>query len=158
MVNSQLLQSQEYSKTREALVEAQTSRKHLEEKVEDLSRQLKGNEEKLAVYERRPGSSNASQPVDQDVSTEQQLEAEVAELRYVFLTDFVRSIHCTHRSALKVAEVDLIAAKSHRDQFQEISQANEAALVALNATFDEYKESTEASIARYEVYSSANTV
>lgn len=80
-----------------------------------------------------------SQPVDQDVSPEQQLEAEVAELRYVFLTDFVRSIHCT----LKVAEVDLIAAKSHRDQFQETSQANEATLVALNATVDEYKESSE---------------
>jgi len=53
-------------------VEAQTSRKHLEEKVEDLSRQLRGNVEKLAVYERRPG--NLSQPAEQDISHEQQLE------------------------------------------------------------------------------------
>ena len=68
------------SRKREALVEAQTSRKHLEEKVEDLSRQLKGNVEKLAVYERRP--SNLSQPADQDISREQQLETEVADLRF----------------------------------------------------------------------------
>lgn len=146
-----LLQSQDFSKTRESLVEAQTSRKHLEEKVEDLIRQLKGNEEKLVVYERRPGSVNVSRPVEQDVSLEQQLEAEVAELRYESTTRFWATIHRFHRSALKVAEVDLIAARSHKDQFQEISQASEAALVALNATFDEYKVSSEASISRYEV-------
>ena len=69
--------------TREALVEAQTSKKHLEEKVEDLSRQLKGNAEKLSVYKRRP--SNLSQPVEQDISREQQLESEVADLRFVSL-------------------------------------------------------------------------
>jgi len=61
-------------------VEAQTSKRHLEEKVEDLSRQLKGNVEKLAVYERRP---SLSQPAEQDISREQQLETEVADLRFV---------------------------------------------------------------------------
>ncbi|KIM43182.1 hypothetical protein M413DRAFT_9931 [Hebeloma cylindrosporum] len=126
--------AQEFAKTREALVEAQTSRKHLEEKVEGLTRQLKGNEEKLSVYERRPASDGVTQIVDKDASREQQLEAEVAELR----------------SALKVAEVDLVSARSHRDQYQEISQASEAALVGLNTTFDEYKRSTEAQIARHE--------
>lgn len=79
----QLLQSQEFSKTREELVEAQTSRKHLEEKVDDLIRQLKGNEEKLAVYERRSGLATASQLVDQELGLEHQLETEVADLRYV---------------------------------------------------------------------------
>ncbi|KAF8967178.1 hypothetical protein BDZ97DRAFT_1917117 [Flammula alnicola] len=126
--------AQEFSKTREALVEAQTSRKHLEEKIEGLTKQLKGNEEKLTVYERRPSSTGAAQPVDQDANREQQLETEVAELR----------------SALKVTEVDLAAAKSHRDQYQEISQASEAALASLNSTFDEYKSSTEAQISRHE--------
>jgi len=57
-------------------VEAQTSKRHLEEKVEDLSRQLKGNVEKRAVYKRRPSK--------QDISREQQLETEVAPLRFVF--------------------------------------------------------------------------
>lgn len=141
-------------------MESQTSRKHLEEKADDLIRQLKGNEEKLAVYERRPGSTNTSHLVEQDVSIEQQLEAEVAELRCVIPTKIcaVAHYHCTRRAALKVAEVDLVAAKSHRDQFQEISQASESALVALNATFDEYKTFSEASVTRYEVCSPLNTI
>lgn len=54
------------------------------------------------------------------------------------------------RSALKVAEVDLASARSHVQQFQEISQANEAALASLNATYDEYKSVTEAQIATHE--------
>ena len=53
-------------------------------------------------------------------------------------------------SALKVAEVDLATAKSHVQQFQDISQANEAALAALTATYDEYKASTEAQLAKRE--------
>ena len=57
----------------------------MEEKVEGLARQLKGNEEKLAVYERRPGPEGVTQTVDQDASREQQLEAEVAELRFARL-------------------------------------------------------------------------
>jgi hypothetical protein len=55
------------------------------------------------------------------------------------------------RSALKVAQVDLAAARSHMQQFQEISQANEAALSALNATHDQYKTETEAQISKNEV-------
>lgn len=123
---------QEFSKTRESLVGAETSKKHLEERLEDLTRQLRGNEEKLAVYERRP--SGIAQHSDPDMNREQQLEAEVAELR----------------SALKVAEVDLATARTHVQQFQEISQANEEALSNLNATYDEYKMSTEAQLARHE--------
>jgi nucleoprotein TPR len=47
-----------------------------------LTRQLQGNEEKLSVYERRPSAANgATHNIDQDMSREQQLEAEVAELR-----------------------------------------------------------------------------
>ncbi|OSD07459.1 hypothetical protein PYCCODRAFT_1456277 [Trametes coccinea BRFM310] len=125
--------TQELGKTRESLVAAETSKKHLEERVEQLTRQLQGNEEKLAVYERRASGVNGITPrTDEDMSREQQLEAEVAELR----------------SALKVAEVDLAAARSHVQQFQEISQANEAALATLNATHDEYKAATEAELTR----------
>lgn len=36
-------------------------------------------------------------------------------------------------------------------QFQQISQANEAALAALNGTFDEYRASSEAQAAALEV-------
>jgi hypothetical protein len=77
-----LCQAQELSKTRESLVGAQTSKDHLEVRVEELTRQLQGNEEKLAVYERRPTIVNGiAQNPDQDMSRDQQLEAEVAELR-----------------------------------------------------------------------------
>ena len=76
------LQTQELSKTREALIAAETSKKHLDERVEQLTRQLQGNEEKLAVYERRASAVNGITPrTDEDMSREQQLEAEVAELR-----------------------------------------------------------------------------
>lgn len=50
-----------------------------------------------------------------------------------------------------MTEVDLATAKSHVQQFQEISQANEEALASLNATYDEFKLSTESQIARHEV-------
>ncbi|KAG1718379.1 hypothetical protein EDB19DRAFT_2046239 [Suillus lakei] len=72
---------------------------------------------------------------EKDLPREQQLEQEVAELR----------------SALKVAQVDLAAARSHMQQFQEISQANETALSALNATHDQYKTETEAQISKNEL-------
>ena len=60
------------------------SKTHLEERVAELSRQLQGNEEKLAVYERR-GSTSALANGDAQpgvsgadhLSKEQQLEAEV---------------------------------------------------------------------------------
>ncbi|KAJ6584124.1 hypothetical protein DFH09DRAFT_1434376 [Mycena vulgaris] len=127
--------AQEFSKTREALIGAETSKTHLEQRVEDLARQLQGNDEKLAVYERRSSIvGGIAQHMDQDLNREQQLEAEVAELR----------------SALKVTEVDLATARSHVQQFREISQANETALKSLDATYDEYKTSTEAQIARHE--------
>lgn len=53
--------------------------------MEQLTRQLQGNEEKLAVYERRAtGAQGATQRMDEDLTHEQQLEAEVAELRSVY--------------------------------------------------------------------------
>jgi nucleoprotein TPR len=76
------IKTQELSKTRESLVGAETSKKHLEERVADLIRQTQGNEEKLAVYERRPAADRGiSHNVSPDASREQQLESEVAELR-----------------------------------------------------------------------------
>ncbi|KAF7298841.1 hypothetical protein MIND_00831800 [Mycena indigotica] len=127
--------TQEFAKTRESLVGAETSKTHLEQRVEELTRLLKGSEEKLSVYERRSSTvTGITQAMDQDLPREQQLEAEVAELR----------------SALKIAEVDLANARNHVEQFRQISEANEEALNSLNATYDEYKASTEAQIARHE--------
>lgn len=75
---------QDLSKTRESLVGAETSRAHLQDRVEELSRHLQGNEEKLSVYERRTSNVvGLPQAVDKDSSREQQFEAEVAELRWL---------------------------------------------------------------------------
>ncbi|KAF8843385.1 hypothetical protein BDN67DRAFT_924393 [Paxillus ammoniavirescens] len=128
--------TEQLSQARESLVGAETSKTHLQERVEGLTRQVQGNEEKLAVYERRTsGSSTAVPAPEPDMPREQQLEQQVAELR----------------SALKVAQVDLASARSHMQQFQEISQANEAALSALNTTHDQYKADAEAQLARHEL-------
>ena len=71
------------SKTREALAIAETSKAHLEERVGDLTKHMKGNEEKLAVYERRPPGATgpSSSPAVDQTQSEQDLKAEVAELR-----------------------------------------------------------------------------
>ncbi|KAL0576947.1 Protein mlp1, partial [Marasmius crinis-equi] len=126
--------TRDLSSTRESLAIAETTKTHQEERIRDLTKQLQGNEEKLSVYERRPGVVSTTAAVDQNLTKEQQLEAEVAELR----------------SKLKVTELDLAAARGHVQQFKEISQANETALESLNATFDEFKASTEAQIAKHE--------
>lgn len=76
---------EDLSKARESLVGAETSRVHLQERVEELSRHLQGNEEKLSVYERRSSTvGGVHQSADRDASREHQFEAEVAELRCVF--------------------------------------------------------------------------
>jgi hypothetical protein len=151
------LQTEQLSRARESLVGAETSKVHLQERVDQLTRQLQGNEEKLAVYERRTaGPNGVAAATEQDLPREQQFEQEVAELRLVlmdcvFVYKMLNNFLFRRRSALKVAQVDLAAARSHMQQFQEISQANEAALTALNATHDQYKTETEAQIVKNEV-------
>ena len=73
---------EELSKARESLVGAETSRTHLQEHVDELSRQLQGNQEKLSVYERRPSSVSGVPQSARDSVREHQFESEVAELRY----------------------------------------------------------------------------
>jgi len=135
---------------------AEMTKKHLEEKFDDMKKRLQGNEEKLAVYERRSGSIVVSQNTDENISREQQLEAEVAELRCAFLLPcrFVLTRSLSYRSVIKVVEVELSNAKEHVQQYQDISKANEEALSDLSGTFDEYKASTEAQVARHEVFQS----
>ena len=72
-------------------------------------------------------------------------QSELHTLIYRQFTDMTCS------AALKVAEVDLAAARNHVEQFKEISQASEAALAALSSTHDEYQASTEAELTRRQV-------
>ncbi|KAI9435095.1 hypothetical protein H4582DRAFT_2080017 [Lactarius indigo] len=114
-------QARDLQEARSSVVKAETTKTYLEQRVEELSRKLQGDAEKLAVYERSTEGR----------SREDQLEAEVADLR----------------AALKVAEVDLAAARNHIQQFKEISQASEEALASLSTTHDEYKSTTESQLA-----------
>ncbi|KAH8990434.1 hypothetical protein EDB86DRAFT_3080419 [Lactarius hatsudake] len=128
-------QARDLQETRSSLVKAETTKTYLEQRVEELSRKLQGDAEKLAVYERRSlgvNGAGATHHVSvEGRSREDQLEAEVADLR----------------AALKVAEVDLAAARNHIQQFKEISQASEEALASLSTTHDEYKSTTESQLA-----------
>ncbi|KAH9955053.1 TPR/MLP1/MLP2-like protein-domain-containing protein [Russula dissimulans] len=115
-------------------VKAETSKMHFEQQVEELSRRLQGDAERLAVYERRSSAVNGTthHVGGEGPSPERQSEAEVADLR----------------ASLKVAEVDLAAARNHIQQFKKFSQASEEELASesLNATHDEYKSTTEAQL------------
>ncbi|KAH8980106.1 hypothetical protein EDB92DRAFT_1901586 [Lactarius akahatsu] len=128
-------QARDLQETRSSLVKAETTKTYLEQRVEELSRKLQGDAEKLAVYERRSlgvNGAGATHHVNvEGRSREDQLETEVADLR----------------AALKVAEVDLAAARNHIQQFKEISQASEEALASLSTTHDEYKSTTESQLA-----------
>ena len=66
-------------------MESETSRKHLHQRVEELVKQVQMNEEKIAVYERRTSvttaASGVSRPPAEEAGSEQDLKAEVAELR-----------------------------------------------------------------------------
>lgn len=57
-----------------------------------------------------------------------------------------------------MTEVDLATARSHVQQFKEISQANEEALSNLKTTYDDYKTSTEAQLAHHEVCVDLQTI
>ncbi|KAG9002479.1 hypothetical protein FRB94_003839 [Tulasnella sp. JGI-2019a] len=121
--------TREVSTTREQLIVAQTNEKHLTARVEDLVRTLEGLNEKLGVYERRPSTVNGAGG-SRDISSAEELQKEVAELR----------------SALKTAEIDLETAQGHVAQFQNISSTSEQALADLQATYDEYKLTTDAEL------------
>lgn len=51
----------------------------------------------------------------------------------------------------------MATARSHVQQFKEISQANEEALSNLKSTYDDYKTSTEAQLAHHEVCSQSTS-
>ena len=58
-----MLRRLQLSQARDSLVVAETSKVHLQERVEQLTRQLQGNEEKLSVYERRMTGASGAAPV-----------------------------------------------------------------------------------------------
>jgi nucleoprotein TPR len=127
-------QTSELASTKEALSVARTAQQHLEQRVADLTASVASKEDKLAVYEGRSTSGSAA---DANLTREQQLEIELAELR----------------GSLRTAQLEATQAKAHVEQYRAISQSNEDALASLTATSDEYKAQTDAALASKEVRS-----
>jgi nucleoprotein TPR len=77
--------ARDLTEVRMSLAKAETSKTHLEQRVEELSRKSQGDGERLAVYERRSSVANgvAHHAAAEGGSREDQLEVEVADLRYV---------------------------------------------------------------------------
>ena len=83
-------QNGQLAKARESLVAAETTSKHLQDRVDDLLKQSHMNEEKLAVYERRNPSTRSLVSTREQGGTNdvQLLESEIAELRLAHFGDF----------------------------------------------------------------------
>jgi nucleoprotein TPR len=128
--------SAEFAAAKEQLAVAKTNVEHLTRRTEDLQKQIDSKEEKLAVYERRSATSATTNGLTGSASTistlnnEQQLQIEIAELR----------------GDLRGAQVDAEQSRSHVEQYKAIAQASEEALTQLQATYDEYQTTTQASI------------
>lgn len=80
-LDSPIPQMGDLATTREALATAQTSESHLKVRVEGLTKQLQVAEEKLAVFERKPGLAGVMPNLA--ISEEERLRAQVADLRLV---------------------------------------------------------------------------
>ncbi|QSZ37055.1 hypothetical protein DSL72_009147 [Monilinia vaccinii-corymbosi] len=122
------------SQAREELVAAQTSRDHLQARVDELNIELKSAEERVELLQPRPtprpgtdtqnshgADANAE---DESLSREQVLGIELSELK----------------RDLELAKSELENAKHQVEQFKSISQSSEEELQSINATLDEYRE------------------
>lgn len=80
---SPISQTDDLATTREALATAQTSERHLKIRVDSLTKQLQVAEERLAVFERKPGVAGVIP--NMAMSEEERLRAQVADLRLVLM-------------------------------------------------------------------------
>jgi hypothetical protein len=64
---------------------------------------------------------------------------------------FVLVLISRNRGAIKMTEVDLATARSHVEQFKDISQASEAAFEKVNEAYLDYRRTAEAQLSQREV-------
>jgi nucleoprotein TPR len=129
------------ARVREELAVAKTSVQHLTTRSDELQRQVDAKDEKLAVYERRGGAGVVSgsgavngpgQGINAVMSDADQTQIELADVK----------------GELRSAQVEAEQARAHVEQFRSIAAANEEALSELQSSYDQYKVSTEASMAQ----------
>lgn len=119
----------ELSLAKERLASATTARDQLQARVEEQGILLKSSEEKLVAMS-KPGSA-------QDVSHEQQLGVEVAELK----------------KTLELTKSELREAKEYAEKMKEISATAEEALQEMNTAHDSFKQTIDQQLAEKEVRS-----
>lgn len=123
------------SGAREELIEAKTTRDHLQARVDELSIELKSAGERVHVLQPQPTTRSAPNATaghdeqvangdDQSLNKEQELAMEVSELR----------------RDLELTKSELENAKSQVEQYKAISQASEEELQSLNDTHDQYRQ------------------
>lgn len=69
---------QDHASATQALAVAETKQKHLLERLEEMSKQAQGHQERLSVYERRLRSGTDSEGLGG--SSQEDLQSEVAKL------------------------------------------------------------------------------
>ncbi|KAL1956278.1 hypothetical protein VTO42DRAFT_7451 [Malbranchea cinnamomea] len=123
------------SSVREELVSTKTTRDHLQARVDELTVELKSAEERLAVVQRKPGTTAAagiqeqvSEPAQEgELTREQELAVEVSELK----------------RDLELAKSELEHAKNQVDDYKAISQSTEERLQELTDTNEQYRQDTD---------------
>ncbi|PVG00260.1 hypothetical protein CPB86DRAFT_844315 [Serendipita vermifera] len=118
--------NEDLTKSREAAAVAQANQSHLQARSDDLSRQLQLAMEKLAVYERRPGTVGVISAVTGETEVET-LRAQVAELS----------------AELKSVQLELTNEKANGLMYQELAQTTEQALEELRKSTDEFSSKTQ---------------
>lgn len=124
-----------YTATKQELVAAQTSRDHLQSRVNELILDLKVVEEKLAVYRDKPAAPVVEEEDDEGSSAVEELKIEAADLR----------------GQIEIRNRNLDDLKEQISHFRDIAQATEEQLGELHASHDEYKDSMEGEISKREV-------
>ena len=124
-----------YTATKQELVAAQTSRDHLQSRVNELILDLKVVEEKLAVYRDKPAAPVIEEEDNEGPSAVEELKIEAADLR----------------GQIEIKNRNLDDLKEQINHFRDIAQATEEQLGELHASHDEYKDSMEEEISKREV-------
>ncbi|CAG7846542.1 Protein MLP1 homolog {ECO:0000303/PubMed:21784248} [Serendipita indica DSM 11827] len=125
--------TEESTKSREAAAVAQANQSHLQARADDLNKQLQRALEKLAVFERRPGTIGIV-PAMTSGSEEENLRAQLAELS----------------AELKTVQLELTNEKANAVMYQELAQTTEQALEDLRRSTDEYSAKTQQDLATKE--------
>ncbi|KAF2153514.1 hypothetical protein K461DRAFT_141426 [Myriangium duriaei CBS 260.36] len=124
------------SEVREELVAAKTTRDQLQARVDEMRIDLRNAEERAQALQPRPSSGGpfagvsadvAGAPTDGDLTREQELGVEVADLK----------------RDLELTRAELENVRAQIEQYKAISQATEEELQSLNETSDQYREDTD---------------